>query len=429
MRMKYDKTIKRHDKSVVQPIRTSARRVGMHYKLSPQSESLAMDFTGQPYVDRNAMSARAVISTSTIDRVGDVLIPSGCQLTHYRKNPVVLWAHGLEGIGHPIGTSLSPDGQLAIVITENEVQATSWFSQSLLAAAQIFELIDEGIVRATSVRETPIKSHLQHDSDAGDILIVEEWDLEEWSWCAVGVNPDALAKTLHRNRLGGRPIVPSIKKSLIAVAPTFRRLGVGFQAEKSMTEASPTDNGTVMDQENNPLTQSSPDDNDWSNQPYGSTVVAAAHASLVSACQNIQQAMGPLENPAVKEGLRAILIALQEQVTALEGMHVQCYPDQPALKDNDADDGDSLKAFLDSGHVASLQLFGLGARLKSMISSGNLSASQRRTLTTVAQQLSKIVSQSKSQQSADVEAKSTSLQKSILELSSLVDSLHKRSGR
>ncbi|WP_373649221.1 hypothetical protein [Schlesneria sp. DSM 10557] len=59
------------------------------------------------------MSARAVISTDAIDRVGDQLIPRGCRLENYAKNPVVLWAHGLEGIAQPIGTSLSPEGTLA----------------------------------------------------------------------------------------------------------------------------------------------------------------------------------------------------------------------------------------------------------------------------------------------------------------------------
>ena len=181
------------------------------------------------------MSATAVISTASIDRVGDALIPRGCRLDNYAKNPVVMWAHGLEGITQPIGTSRDASGNLAVFVSDEDVRATSWFSQKSLAAAQIFELIDEGIIRATSVRETPIRSRIQRNPVAGDVLVVEEWDLEEWSWCAVGVNPDAVAKALYRNRLGGQPIIPSIVKSLTAVAPSYTRFGIGIAKEKIMT--------------------------------------------------------------------------------------------------------------------------------------------------------------------------------------------------
>ena len=222
-----------------------------------------------------------------------------------------MWAHGLEGIGQPIGTSRDANGQVAVTVSDDDVQATSWFSQTSLEAAQIFELIDEGIVRATSVRETPIKSHLKHDPIEGEVLIVEEWDLEEWSWCAIGVNPDAVAKTLHRNRLGGQPITPSIMKSLTAVATPCKRFGIGFSTEKLMSDTTQPVNEDDPDSvvDDSPVAS---DDNDdgTGNQPYGSTVVSAIHASLTAACHNIEDAMGPLENPAVKEALSELVGSL-----------------------------------------------------------------------------------------------------------------------
>ena len=399
-----------------------------HYKLSPLSSSLVIEMTGQPYVDRSAMSARAVISSATVDRVGDLLLPAGCQLTNYAKNPVVLWAHGLEGIGRPIATSRDPDGNLAVTISECDVQATSWFSQSSLEAAQIFELIDEGIVRATSVRETPIKSRVRRDPEAGDILIVEEWDLEEWSWCAVGVNPDAVAKTLHRNRLGGQPIAPLIIKSLTAVAPTQRRFGVGIPTEKNMTDCNQTNDDAInMSDDESPLSWDG-DDVDTGTKPYGATVVSAVYTSLVSACQSIEDAMGPLENPAVKEGLQAILTALQDQLTAVEGLFSASYPEQPELKseeDDGDDDGETMKAFLASGRVATLQVLGLGSRLKGLIGARNITPSQRQTLTGVAKQLAKLVAQSKLHQCENDEAKIAALQNSISELTGLVGGIKK----
>ena len=69
-------------------------------------------------------------------------------MENYSKNPVVMWAHGMEGICQPIGTSRDANGNVAVIVSQDDVQATSWFSQKSLEAAQIFELIDEGIVKA-----------------------------------------------------------------------------------------------------------------------------------------------------------------------------------------------------------------------------------------------------------------------------------------
>jgi hypothetical protein len=395
--------------------------------LSPESRSLAIEIPGQPYVDRKEMSARAVISTPTIDRVGDILVPLGCQISNYVNNPVVLWAHGLEGIGVPIATSCDPNGNLAVAISQNDVQATCWFSQKSLEAAQIFELIDEGIVRATSVRETPIKTHVQHDPRVGDVLIVDEWDLEEWSWCAVGVNPDAVAKTLHRNRLGGQPITRPIKKALIAVAPNLKRYGVGLPKEKAVKERSQAnEEGLNTNDDDELMSPGDCDDTELGAQPYGSTLVSAIHSSLAAVCQNISDALGPLENPDVKNGLMAILSVLQEQLTALEGLYASTYPDQPTLKsdgDDDGQDDESMKAFLATGQVATLRVRGLGARLKGLVAAPNLTRLQRRTVGDVVRQIASLISQAKSHQSTTDEAKITTLKRSIHELTELVGSL------
>jgi len=403
--------------------RNCKQTLARHYRIDAMNGSLAIDHISPPYVDRAAMSAQAVISTATIDRVGDLLIPRGCRLENYAKNPIVLWAHGLEGITQPIGTSLSPDGELAVSISETEVKATSWFSQKSLESAQIFELIDEGIVRATSVRETPIQSRIHHDPNGGEVLIVEEWELEEWSWCAIGINPDAVAKTLHRNRLGGQPITPSVLKSLIAVAPVNRRfgIGIGLTTEKDMTiplESEESADEEILDEALSELDEL---ENSADIQPYGSSVVSAAYAALATACQNIEDAMAPLENPAVKEGLNAILVSLQGQSAALEGLHASSYPDQPPLKGDDQQqhDVDALKAFLAAGRVPSLQVIGLGSRLKGLIGAKNLTSHQRQTLNGVAKQLNRLVSQAKSYHSEVDDLKLQALHQSITELTRL----------
>ena len=377
------------------------------------------------------MSATAIISTPTIDRVGDLLNPLGCRLDNYRKNPAVLWAHGFDGISLPVGQSEDLDGQLAVKISEKDVEATCFFSQKTLEAAQIFELVDEGIVRGTSVRETPIVSSFKRDPDFGDILIVDEWELEEWSWCCVGVNPDAVAKALGRNRLAGKPIVPSILKSLSAVAPSLKSYGKGFDptetepvkkrytpaqlkamSEEDLTKAkADAENPEAIAEEEKRRKAEQPaetevetetestDETEPGNTPYGAQVVSAVHSAIAGAIANIEQAMGPLENPEVKAALGEIMASLGDQCTALEGVYTAQYPDQPALKADtgeDAEGVESMKAFLASGRLPQLQMAGIGARLKSLSASKNLNAEQRGVIGGIVSHLARLGQQAKS---------------------------------
>lgn len=410
--------------------RRGDRVPGLAYKLAPGSESLAMDVLSEPRVDRGRMAATAIISTPVVDRVGDVLNPLGCKLDNYRKNPAVLWAHGFDDITLPVGKSEDPDGNLSVSISEEGVAATCFFSQRSLEAAQIFELVDEGIVRGTSVRETPIVSSFQRDQQYGDLLIVDEWDLEEWSWCCVGVNPEAVAKALGRNRLAGKPIVPSILKSLSAVAPSLKHYGKGFDpaetvpvkkrytpaqlkamSDEDLTKAKADAENpeAITDEEKRRKaetpaeteteTEVEPTDEDSANTPYGAQVVSAVHAAITGAIANIEQAMGPLENPEVKAALGDIMAALGDQCTALEGVYTAQYPEQPALKADcgeQADAAEAMKAFLASGRLPQLQMAGIGARLKSLASSKNLNAEQRGVIGGIVGHLARLGQQAKS---------------------------------
>lgn len=455
------------------------RTPGCHYKLDPSAASLAIDIAGDPTFDESNMTATAVISTPTIDRVGDLLFPRGCKVDNYAKNPVVLWAHGFDGgLNLPVGRSEDESGNLTVNVADNDVTATCHFSQTLKTAAQIFDLIVEKIVRATSVRETPIKSSFERDPNLGDILVVEEWELEEWSWCCVGANPDAVAKALDRGKLAGSPIEPSILKSLSAIAPKFKRFGVGFKSESasgicphcnSKAVGSTDGNDTcekghvypsssakqieevdivskksyrkaaILKMSPAELEQAKEDADETSMEaieseetkrakeaevttetdttvesesttmPYGAQVVSAVHASLAGAVANIEQSMGPLENPEVKTSLSEIMGALQEQMTALEGLYAGTYPDQPALKmDGTSEDPEGeMKSWLATGRLPQLQMSGVGARLKQVASAKNLTPGQRTMVRGVMDHLQRmqVAAKSSAKPTGDTETK------------------------
>lgn len=374
------------------------REARRHYRLDAK-KSLGFDVTQiDPYVDRAAMSARAVISTAAVDRVGDMLLPSGCNLTNYKSNPVVLWGHGIEGLALPIATSNDPSGNLAITVDDDAVTATSYFSQSNLEAAQIFELIDEGIVRATSVRETPMKSRMVM-KDGQHVLLVEEWDLEEWSWCSIGVNPEAVAKSIAKNRLAGKPITPSIMKSLQAVAPDKQTVGIGFTELKKMAEDKKPDNDNDGDE--GASIETSNKDAGMEQHPYGSQLIQAYHGALSSAVSKAESGMGAMEHPEATPAMRTAIDAVKDVMTGLKGAHSSCYPNC-AMKDDDGggddsgDDSDSeMKAWLAKG-CNQLTLKGASSTLLSLKSARNLTPSQRQVIGEMASGFDRWASQAKS---------------------------------
>ena len=108
--------------------------------------------------------------------------------------------------------------------------------------------------------------------------------------------------------------------------------------------------------------------------------------------------MGPLEHPAVKEGLTAILASLKEQQAALEGIHATAYGKGLKAEDVVEPDGDegAMKAFLAQGASQQYQLLGIGSRLKSLSLASNLTKEQRRIAREMNDHLARLVTQAKS---------------------------------
>ena len=343
--------------------------------------SVASVRNAQPYVDRGGVWARAIISTATEDRVGDILNPRGCQLKNYSLNPVVMWGHGLEGITTPIGTSIDPMGNLTVEVNDDYVLATSYFAQNSKEAMDIFGLICDGVVRATSVRETPIVFRKSWN-DGRQVTKVDKWDLEEWSWCAIGVNPDAVAKAMQ-TKYDGRQLSPSIMKSLNAVMPAKRVQGRGMGTtmkkddEKEMSD-------DEMPAEDVQETGNDMGEEDSSQQPYGAQMIAAYHAMMSAANRQAEKGMGAMEHPEATPAMRMALDSVKDAMTGLKGAYSSCYP-KSQLKMMDEDEVDDMtedeaeaerKAWMAKG-CNSLTLRGAAQSLKSLVGARNLTPSQR----------------------------------------------------
>jgi hypothetical protein len=92
-----------------------------------------------------------VISTDTVDRMGDTIDVEGWDLGNYRKNPVVLWAHD---------SSLMPVAKASnIRVEDGKLKARAEFMPADMStfADSVFRALKGGFLSAVSVGFAPVK--------------------------------------------------------------------------------------------------------------------------------------------------------------------------------------------------------------------------------------------------------------------------------
>lgn len=141
-----------------------------------------------------------VISTATVDRMGDTIAPDGWLLSNFRKNPVVLWAHD---------SSMMPLGRASnIRIQDGKLMATAEFMPAEISAFadSVFKALKGGFLNAVSVGFIPIKyAFSEEDGRSFGVDFIEQ-ELLEFSVCPVPANPEALM--LMEMRAAGIDVAP-----------------------------------------------------------------------------------------------------------------------------------------------------------------------------------------------------------------------------
>jgi HK97 family phage prohead protease len=148
-----------------------------------------------------------VASDETVDRYGDVLRVSGWDLSGYKKNPIVLFAHEAR---YPVGTSkVRIDGKQLIADITLAEPGTSDIVDAVRA------LVRQKILKAVSVGFQPTKEPNEiKDPDTnkwtGGYEFVGQ-ELLENSIVSIPANPNAL--TLARS------FSPAVRRALFQSAP------------------------------------------------------------------------------------------------------------------------------------------------------------------------------------------------------------------
>lgn len=156
-------------------------------------------------ITSTAKGVVATISTTSVDRDGDVLLPSGINFSDFLKNPVVLFGHRSDQvpIGKALGIQKTSGGVVAEVEfasrPESHPESVEWVPDT------IHSLFKQGVLRAFSVgfqvpkdgmREATRKDKGKFGQDVQ--RVISKWNLLEFSVVTIPANQDALVQSVSK---------------------------------------------------------------------------------------------------------------------------------------------------------------------------------------------------------------------------------------
>lgn len=381
---------------------------------------LAVDTIVDPEIDTAKMTAAAIICTPAVDRQNEIIQPGGVDFADYTKNPVVLWEHGFNpNMPLPIARCETDDGKLDLRATPEAIEATSHFSTKSMESYQIFGLIVDRIVRATSIHIIPDET-VERIVGNERVTVYPKSRMLEFSWGCIGVNPEAVARVLNTGRIGGDAICAAIAKTLrpFAPLPSRSKVRVGFDngagngkaktmtpeeeaaakkaADDAAAAAAGANGGAGGGAGDPPVDDPAADD-----QSTPSVRVAnAVRSSLSQLMSNLEAAGNTYEDPRAKEYFgtafmeqcKAMLTEVDGLISELGGKAAKA---DEGGEDDEAAAEEAMKTFLAGGVRQRLQVLGFAAPLESIASAKNLTPEQKLTVNSVMKNIRQTVNQAK----------------------------------
>jgi HK97 family phage prohead protease len=152
--------------------------------------------------DEGAKSFVATISTDSVDRDNEVVLPEGMNSKDFEKNPVVLWNHNPETpIAKAVGLRRKSDRLTAkaVLASRPEDHEGEWFPDT------VHSLMKQGVVRGVSIGFLPLpgktRSATKKDRDTfgSEVKRVHaQWKLMEFSVTPTPANQDALIESVSK---------------------------------------------------------------------------------------------------------------------------------------------------------------------------------------------------------------------------------------
>lgn len=163
-------------------------------------------------IDRNEKTITHYITSDTIDRDGDIVIPSGGDFSNYLKNPIVLFMHNqYYPIGKNLWLKIEKSGDNEYLLAKTKI------SDKTDLAQDIFNLYEEKILNAWSIGFKPNWEKAEQIDKGWKF---NEWELLEYSAVSIPANPDALTtaiKMVKNEELRNRFEIENIKNQLLSI--------------------------------------------------------------------------------------------------------------------------------------------------------------------------------------------------------------------
>ena len=153
-------------------------------------------------IQSSAKGFTAVITAETIDRDGEVLIPSGMNSKEFERNPTLFWNHDYaEPVGKNVGLKRREKDIVGeFVFAKRPDGYTGDFFPEVAAA-----LVGQGIVNGVSVGYVPEEGGIRRATDidrkkyGGNVsTIYSRWKLLEVSLAPLQANPEALITAVKK---------------------------------------------------------------------------------------------------------------------------------------------------------------------------------------------------------------------------------------
>jgi len=152
-------------------------------------------------LDEKARSVEVVASTAALDSY-DEIVEQDWDLSRYRANPVVLWAHNSVGLCGPAEDALPIGFASDVRVEGRSLMARLHFVTEDAApmAEKVWQGFKQGSIRAVSVGFRSHKPVKETQPDGSELVRLTENELFEISACPIPANPEAVARSAERNR-------------------------------------------------------------------------------------------------------------------------------------------------------------------------------------------------------------------------------------
>lgn len=293
-------------------------------------------------IDESRMSASCIFTTSTVDRVGDVVETGGIDVAEHRINPVALLDHG-KYHQLPIGKTEDPDGNYTVLLFDDHGIQTTYFTKSLMGE-QVFDLVVKRILRGNSLRFRPKSNAVVKRLQGGGKYIGECW-LEEISWVVLPCNAECVTSLLDRGVAAGKSLHPVLKGMLMPyrLAHTSWSNGASMQKDnEQMSSIDETRGGALrkdeQQQQQQPRDEQQQEQKDdeqeqkGDDEPQGASVLRGIHEGLRGLLEH-EGKMKSCEHAKVKKHCIKLLKSIKDHVGDVQDAFKEHYLEHDDYKD------------------------------------------------------------------------------------------------